>query len=441
MSRDNVVLITIDSLRADFVGERTEEDLTPFLDDLAENGTTCTRAYANGPRTNASFQSILTSRYPLEFGKSRRVSDDHVPVAKVFQDAGYHTACFHSNPYLSSNYGYDEGFDVFQDSEDAISTVEKISQTIKSKLTYNTKLYDFLRSIKKQVQSASGDDGFASASFVNEKVREWIDTQSESPFFLWVHYMDVHVPYNPPAEYNDGIGTRQRAQLNNKILNEPAEVTDDEVEAVKSLYKGEIRGTDDQIRELYTMLDQAGLLDNTNVIVTSDHGEEFGEYGHFSHAGGPAERASKLRDELLHVPFIIVPNGDKELDDSYDELMSLIDLGPTMTDLAKIDAPESWKGRSILHDEPSDQVFSEYWMTNREQESRAVSVRTRDGRMIYDEAIDSYDVALASNGVGELRQLIDEHIEMVDDTEDVASDAELSKAQEERLEHLGYLVE
>lgn len=148
---DNIILITIDSLRADFVDGSNEGDQSksPFIDSLADDGIRFTNAYANGPRTSASFQAILASRYPLEFGRSTILSNNHTSIAEIFEKSGYHTAGFHSNPYLSTEYGYDRGFDVFDDGEECVGRVTRLSRIVRNYLDYGSWTYDKLRKIKK----------------------------------------------------------------------------------------------------------------------------------------------------------------------------------------------------------------------------------------------------------------------------------------------------
>lgn len=115
---DTVVLVTVDSLRADRVGvttppHRRERGLTPNLDAFGETGTTCTQAFATGPGTRLSFPGILTSTTPLAFGGYNRLSEERPSLAERLREAGYTTGGFHSNAQLSPEFGYDRGFDAF----------------------------------------------------------------------------------------------------------------------------------------------------------------------------------------------------------------------------------------------------------------------------------------------------------------------------------------
>lgn len=451
LAQNNVILITIDSLRADYIGkgDDRERSNTPFIDSLADESIRCTNTYANGPRTSASFQAILASRYPLEFGESTQLSSAHTSIAEVFKNSGYHTAGFHSNPYLSTSYGYNRGFDVFNDGQNDINYINRLARKIRSHINAGTWTYDKLRKIKKIFETASGGGDFAEADDVNQNIQKWINDNPAEPFFLWVHYMDVHAPYNPPEEYLSDLelGVTERGTLNNKIISQPSKVTEAEIEKVQKLYSGEIRYVDDQIRSLYKNLDENGLIEDATLVITSDHGEEFGEDGNFLHGGRDARKASKLRDELLHVPLIIKPDFNQEYDNpgTHSELVGLIDVGPTLVDIVGLDIPESWKGKSILNSETEKkEVFSEFWLANLESVPPASSIRTEDLRMIYDGDSDEYEMMPESVPRDKFRQMkskLDEHLDQVLDTEELSSSVELSKDQKDRLENLGYLVD
>ncbi|WP_436344038.1 sulfatase [Natronorubrum sp. FCH18a] len=447
MTQKNIILITVDSLRADHVGcYNSSKNTTPFLDNLAQTGIKYTKAYANGPRTSASFQSILASRYPLEFGTTTELTENHTPIAEQFKQEGYLTAGFHSNPYLSTSYGYDRGFDEFDDSQDNTSYTTKIGKELKKYVDEKGHLYNTLRKSKRYFESITNTDHFPNSKSVNKNIERWISNDPSEPFFLWIHYMDVHSPYDPPDEHimGDHIGVKKRSELNNKILSNPKDISDKDIEILKNLYDGEIRYVDKEIGNIYKKLENGGLLDNTAMIVTSDHGEEFKEDGDFLHAGPSARKASKLRDELLHVPLIIIPSSNDNQTTIDDRLVSLIDLPPTITDIANIATPDSWKGTSVLEGGKKEHVFGEYWLTDVDPAAPACSIRTNNTRVIFDGTDDNYQKIpeqISDGKFNRLKSVIENHLEQVKDTDKVISSVELSDEQKERLKQLGYLAE
>jgi arylsulfatase A-like enzyme len=175
---------------------------------------------------------------------------------------------------------------------------------------------------------------------LTDKAIAWLESLSpDTPAFLWVHYMDVHHPYLPPAEFqrhfrDDTVEKREAVKLRRKLLEHPDRVTDAEFDAMVDLYDAEIRFTDSQIERLVdTARERPGDL---AVAVTADHGEQFLEHGSFS--GGAAY------DVKLHVPLLI-----DGWDDSghYDDLVGLCDLPPTLLDLAGLEPLPSYQGQSL----------------------------------------------------------------------------------------------
>lgn len=166
----NIILITIDTLRADILGAYGSKDnLTPFTDSLQDNMIIFKNPFATGPYTQASFQGILASEYYLEYGKEKKLNKDKTLISEPLKNAGIFTAGFHSNAYLSYFFGYNKGWEVFYDS---------MSDDV-------TDMYPFIR---------GGD--------INNKVKGFLNNFSFSkPLFLWVHYMDVHEPYIAEDSY------------------------------------------------------------------------------------------------------------------------------------------------------------------------------------------------------------------------------------------------
>jgi len=172
LKKKNVILITIDVLRKDMLGcYGNTKGLTPFIDSIAKNSIRFTRHQASGPYTQASFPGLLTSSYFLEYGKPGQLSTNRTLVSEKLQEKRITTVAFHSNPHLSGNRGWNRGWDLFYDSMD--DDVEPMLPYIR------------------------GDK-------INAKAINWLNSYVDgdfNPFFLWVHYMDVHEPYVPEKEY------------------------------------------------------------------------------------------------------------------------------------------------------------------------------------------------------------------------------------------------
>ena len=344
----DIILITIDSLRYDHVGfSGYERDTTPFIDELATNSCVFENAFSNACATRQSFPAILTSSYTSMYGGYERMSKERTLISEILKQGGYKTAGFHSNLFMSAAFGYDRGFDVFYDSKTNPPLSAKLKQTVKENLNQDGALYNFLSSLVNTAERQAGintGSAYVSADNITDKSLEWVKTVSDtdSPRFLWTHYMDVHHPYVPPEEYqlefrDEPIGERRSIQLRRKMLEEPESITDDELDDIINLYDAEIRFTDDEIRRLVEYTKKAWGED-TIVLITSDHGEEFLEHGQFSHH-------STFHDEVIHVPLVI--DTGNETGKTYDQMVGLIDISPTVVDYAGMDIPENFHGNSI----------------------------------------------------------------------------------------------
>jgi arylsulfatase A-like enzyme len=323
----NVVLLTIDTLRSSVIGPNEEgRSLTPFIDSIKDKCIKFTNCKSIGPYTQASFPGILTSSYYLEHGKSKKLSPDKTVISEVVKRGGYTTAGFHSNPYLSDFFGWNRGWDKFYDSmEDEVPDM---------------------------VPYILGD-------VINAKASEWLTSYTKQPdfrpFFLWAHYMDVHEPYVPERKYVDMIDPsislskeEMFAMFKDTLL--PRDISDPEkVTLLKKLYEAHVFEVDEYTKVLFNKLEELGVLDNTIVIITSDHGDEFGEHGSLSHDG-------KMYSELIEVPLIIY-DPDLQEGQTCDMLVSGVDVPPTIARLFGLEPPEEFHGSPLL---PLDSYAGKY---------------------------------------------------------------------------------
>jgi arylsulfatase A-like enzyme len=323
----NMVLITIDALRRDSFGcYGNERSLTPFMDSLQGQSLRFDRAFATGPYTQASFPGILTSTYYLEYGKQKNLPAEKTLISEVLKKHEFHTAGFHSNPYLSAYFGYNRGWDMFYDSmEDDV-----------------TDLYPFIR----------GDA-------IVQKVESWlswyVSKHADTPFFLWIHFMDVHEPYIPEEEYlkkvdeSATVSKEEMYRLFKDVLLKRDSSNPDTVGLLKKLYDAKVLEADDYIRQLFGIL--ADVLDRTTIIIGSDHGDEFGEHGGLSHDG-------KMYSELVSVPLFIYESDRRG--EVHREPVSNIGIAPTIASLFGIEDVHGFRGISLLDkDEPEQPCFGE----------------------------------------------------------------------------------
>jgi arylsulfatase len=332
----NIILLTIDALRADHVSWLGyERDTTPFLDEFSERCTVFESAYSASSHTREALPALLTGRYPAEAVRDGFTRGAET-IPMLLPDE-YATAAFHSNPYLSRAYGYDEGFDTFYDD---------------LRLGQNKLLALVQRALDKFVLNRG--EYHARAEEINRRSLSWVSSLSDSePFFLWNHYMDVHGPYNPPegyAEWSEQVSNAEAHRLYDTLAGNELP-SDEDKELAKNLYDGEIRYVDAKVGEFLDGLETMEILEDSLVIITSDHGDLFGEYGQYAHP-------RHVYPELIHVPLAVyLPDKAPRRTDNP---VSTIDILPTILDwipLKDVDLP----GMSLLPAddlEPDRSVFS-----------------------------------------------------------------------------------
>jgi len=347
-ARPNVMLITIDSLRFDHLGcYGYSRDTSPNIDRLAATGTLFSEAISSGGETPSAFPSILASALPpTQYNECKTIMQHQTALAEVLGKAGYSTAAFNSNPFLTCLYGYNKGFYKFEEGWDTPKIwimrewlVEKVSSRKPSQ-----SLLQFLAKLDKYFESISftlGGHPTLPAEQISAQSLSWLKKQKGN-FFLWLHYMSVHNPYMPPSRYlrqlNAKPVSRQKmSSLWRKLTIGPKALSKAEMMTVNDLYDASIGYVDDAIGQL---LDKVGKqLENTIIIVTGDHGDEFGEHGKAGHM--------TLYDGIVHVPLVI--NGPKvKVGAVVKTQVGLLDLAPTIIDLIGMDKVTAFHGESLL---------------------------------------------------------------------------------------------
>jgi arylsulfatase A-like enzyme len=266
----------------------------------------------------------------------------------------------------------------------------------------------------------------------------------DDPQFLWVHYMDVHHPFLPPAEYqrkfrDEVVSNRESIKMRRKLLEEPENVTPGELQTQLDLYDAEIRYTDDQVRRLIDAVERR--WGDVLVVLTADHGEHFLERGYFSGA--------QLYDVKLHVPLLV---SGWESTGTHDELVALSDVPPTMLDYAGLPIPESYYGESlypvasgerwerdaILGD---DQNGEDHDYMYRDREWKYIE-RDDGTKELYRLAADPDEqhnvVADHEDLVAQFAGRVSEHRREVERTNVDLTEVEMEEEVRERLRRLGY---
>jgi len=382
--KPNIILITVDALRADKLGFMgCKKNITPNLDRFAEESIKFTNAFTTGSYTPYSFPAILTSSYPLDYQGPFKVERPRVMVSEVFKQHGFQTAAFHSGPYLSEFFGYNKGWDFFKEIDyplpeevgyrigNFLFSLKKNFINLFSKVTLNfyphlffAVVYLNYRITKKRVPKVN-------ASFVNQTVRDFFRfcRDEEKPLLLWIYYMDVHGPYFPydfyfqerTLSYPELLGKGLPSYILDYYSSSSAifkKFCNKHIDSSINLYEQGIKYADKKIGELFKFLKKKNIYQNSVIFFTADHGTEFLEHGGAEHHMG------KLYNELLHVPLLVkIPGGQNTK--TIREKVSLIDIAPTMCDLAAVKRDPSFKGGNLF-DAKNDLIFHQAGIAKRE---------------------------------------------------------------------------
>lgn len=443
MTRPNIILLSIDALRADHLGAHGyKRETTPFLDELAEREIEFKTAISASSHTREAVPALLSGRYPDVFAAN---GYQYVPktVADRLSEVGYRTAGFHSNPYVSRAYGFDSGFDTFDD--DLV-------------LGQNRFVALAQRAVNKYVLNRG--EYHARAAEINDRSLSWLNSVDDGqPFFLWNHYMDPHGPYNPPAKYTYAdceLSNDEAQTLYQKTIDHPDEITERERQSLIDAYDGEIRYLDEQLRTFFAALDDRGLLEESLIVVTADHGDAFGEHGYYTHP-------RYLHESLLHVPLIVSLPGEGR-NNTVMMPVSTLDIVPTMLEYAGESGTELLRDPLVDDDgelvQNEEVVFASATGENEYEGIRRFAARGERWKAVLEREIESgeivseavYDLAedptetdvLSVENAGYItfaQQLKDFSVSRLDSVEPTTREentVEQSAEINERLEALGY---
>ena len=301
-TRPNIILISVDTLRADRLRSNSPSaEETPNIDKLLHGGTSFSQETSMVPLTLPSHVSTLTSTYPFVSGvedNGDRLAPGAVTLAGTLRSHGYQTAAFLGSFVLDRRFGLDQGFDTY-DSPSAL------------------------------LNSDSSDPGDIKrkGEAVAEAGEAWLTTHADRPFFLFLHLYDLHTPYNLSAAEEAKYGKG---------------------------YNGELRYIDSVIGNVWDYLTAHNLVNKSLIVFTSDHGEGLGDHGETTHG-------FFIYQSTLHVPLIIHwPAGRTLMPERVDTPATLLDLSPTILDVVRLPVPQAMQGKSLLAAAASPRdIFSE----------------------------------------------------------------------------------
>ena len=462
----NVVVVLIDTLRADHLGAYGYGPPTsPHFDALAADSVLFDRTTAQAAWTKPSIASLMTGAFVHHHGvtSSRDALGDSLPtLAGDLRRRGYHTAAFSANPWITPEFRFDRGFDEFES-----------GRAMGAQLT---NLYKVLRRADRALAARgvpanlSGWAFWGTSANLGNSERDrlmtdaavgWIAGQGDDPFFLYVHLIGPHDPYNPPAEYArkfrepewDGrVGRTKPPARVQTIFDSADPLAEAERVALIAQYDAAIAYADAQLGRLVDALRQSGRLDRTLLVVTADHGEEFYEHRNWRHG-------NQLYNEVVHVPLAFrLP--ERLPPARRDDLAMLIDVFPTIVDLVDgSPVAKSQDGRALFAatNRGTPTAFAEHWWFEggtyvsrmvrqgslKLQETRDAA-RSQERSELYDLAGDSAEQrnllenpgVVSDNDMGELQGLLARFGDKVSVASAVSVDVDQST--KERLRQLGY---
>jgi len=312
----NVILISIDTLRADHLGVYGyTKNTTPNIDRFAKDSSVFLNTISQAPSTEPSHASIFTSLIPSKhgalFSKKTKLSDELVTFPKILKNKGYSTVSFHGGGQISSDYGFSQGFDIYEEIKEKNNNFE---HNVKNATT-------------------------------------WLQKNKNKKFFLFLHTFQVHLgyfldhnyTYEFTKDYKGNLTEHTYINYINSVNANKIKANKEDTDYVISLYDSEIKSVDEAFNNLILFLKENNLYDNTIIIFTSDHGEEFGERHMIAY------HSHTLYDELLKVPLIIKFPNSKYKNTITNKQVRSIDIFPTILDILSIPITVDIDGVSLLN--------------------------------------------------------------------------------------------
>ena len=363
VEQPNIVLITVGGLRPDHLGiYGYDPAISPNIDALAQRGTRFEQAIAQASWAEPSLASLLTSLYPTELGIACRarlscqpyLDERRVTLPEALQGAGYNTQGYVTSPWLTAKLGFGQGFDRFESvrAEEPFD-LGPMQATTLGRLLGCPRNAAACRLVEKGhalLFDAPITPGWGGDQ-LNGRVAAFLDRHGDERFFLWVHYTDALPPYNlePPFRPlpQDPFASPERAlrRMGYWELGDPFVVREEllplDAQGLTALYDGEVNRVDRLVAGLAALLETYGLTDRTLVVLTGAHGQEFMEHGGYTYG-------HTLYDEVLRVPLIIAGPGVAAPGQAVGTPVGLLDLAPTLLDVAGASIPPEAEGQSLV---------------------------------------------------------------------------------------------
>lgn len=429
----DVILITVDCLRADLIYRMKEHQVhAPNLEKILKNSLYFPHAVTNGPGTRFAFPALFMSKLPGELEGLGLPREGGMTLAEFFKKQGFATIGIHSNGWLSSEFHYNRGFDYFFDPNNWGKKEHRRKEKVKHFLKNHKWLYQLAKKGKNLLSRANSDFAF-SYQFAEEVNKKLFGVISENKLekqkkFIWLHYMDCHHPYFVRPELIclypelENISPQKALSLWEKAEEDIKLLSGEEKTTLKSIYKSEISYIDHYIGEIHQRFPNALL------VITADHGEEFGEHGRFHNP--------TFYNEMLEVPLII--SGVNQNGENL-SLISHIDIAPLMARYSGSEPDSLWSGSGNLN-------MIQYQCSGYSDYTRqGVALLDKEHKFILEngehrllERETDYP-AENQEKINVLRKELDKLTHSISKKKIKIEDVRISKEVEQQLQDLGYL--
>lgn len=416
--RCNLIVISIDTLRADHVGcYGYPRPTTPNVDEFSRDAVVFRTTIAPAPVTLASHTSLFTSLLPSQHGANCLSGAPLLPrfvtLTEILKASGYRTASFNGGGQLAAEFGLARGFEEYWSVDPSL------------------------------------DVGAQTFRPVVRKAMTWLDRLTDARFFLFLHTYEVHHPYSPQPDYlrrfetayNGSLPSSISKDLLTRINGGAIRLSPVDAQHIINTYDAEIRSMDDAFGDLIAYLKRRRLYDETVIVFTSDHGEEFGEHG------AMGWHAHTLYDELLRVPLIVKLAGSRNAGTVVEPQVRTIDIAPTLLDVLGLPPNEQFTGRSLVgrirgH---ADDELPAVSQQETADSVRPMSIRMRRWKLnrgeLFDLLADPEERRPVKGGYEEIRRSLEAIAAQLIASRSVATSVpvEISNPTREQLRALGYV--
>jgi arylsulfatase A-like enzyme len=353
-NRPNIILIVMDTVRADSLScYQPEKETTPNIDSVAQEGTLFLNAVSPSPWTLPSHASMFTGLYPSQHEADWRnmyLDEEYLTLAEHLSEFGYQTVGLTENPWVSKNRGLAQGFKDFYELYvyPRSAVIPRVIDKARSIL------FDY-----RETREYAADTVRVFKSWIYKNYNK----RSSKPFFAFLNLMPAHLPNYSRPQFMFSNPSREDLEKIEPVNQIPERfylpqfgLNEKELRLMHSLYEGDVAYLDSKLGELFYFLKDSGVLENTVLILTSDHGENFGDHNLIEHQ-------FCLYNSLLHVPLIIRYPPKIELGTENHDLVSTIFLFQTIVDLAGVPKNKNLRhieDRSLLQSNADDFIYAEY---------------------------------------------------------------------------------